>query len=140
MTSPVPERAASSRAMTAVGVFLIFGACMASLAGTTLTWPGTPLDKVWALNRPAYIQLAPVGGVVGPLFLVLSSVLLAAAVGWFKRRLWGWRLTIAIIAIQVAGDLVNFARGDFLRGSTGVVIAGALLFYLLRGEVKARFG
>jgi hypothetical protein len=31
------------RGITAVGVFLFFGATMASLAGTTLTWPGTSL-------------------------------------------------------------------------------------------------
>jgi hypothetical protein len=139
MSSAAPFRTAHSRALTAVGIFLIFGASMAALAGSTLAFPGTPLDKLWALNRPAYTQLAPVGRVVGPLFLTLSAALLAAAVGWFKRRLWGWRLTVGIIATQVVGDLVNFARGDLLRGGTGFVIASLLLLYLLRPKVKQSF-
>ena len=125
--------------MTAVGVFLVFGACMAALAGTTLVWRGTALDKLWALNESAHKQLAPAGRSVGPLFLLLSATLTAAAVGWFKRRLWGWRLAVGIIATQVAGDLVNVVRGDFLRGGTGLTIAGALLFYLLRPKVRATF-
>lgn len=33
--------------MTAVGVFLVFGACMSGLAGTTLGCQGTSLDKMW---------------------------------------------------------------------------------------------
>jgi hypothetical protein len=44
---------------TAIGIFLFFGAIMASLAATTLLWRGTVLDRVWALNPMAYKQLAP---------------------------------------------------------------------------------
>jgi hypothetical protein len=57
---------------------------MAALAGTTLVWPGMVLDNVWALNQPAYKQLALAGRPVGVLFLLLSATLLAAAVGWFQ--------------------------------------------------------
>jgi hypothetical protein len=59
--------------MTAIGVFLFFGAVMASLAGTTLIWPGTLLDHMWVLNAPAYKQLAPFGKTVGVPFLVISA-------------------------------------------------------------------
>jgi hypothetical protein len=34
---------------------------MASLAGVTLIWRGTILDRIWAINAPAYRQLAPFG-------------------------------------------------------------------------------
>src|SRR5438445_11725698 len=63
----------------------------------------------------------------------------AAETGWFRRRLWGWRLAVGIITTQVLGDLVNFLMGDFVLGGTGFTIAGALLFYLLRPEVRAAF-
>ena len=112
---------------------------MAILAGTTLVWPGTALDRLWAMNRSAYMRLAPIGRTVGPLFFLLSATLMAAARGWFKRRLWGWRLTAGIIGVQVAGDLVNFLRGDFLRGATGLVIASTFWFYLFRSKVRATF-
>lgn len=125
--------------ITAIGVFLFFGATMASLAGATLSWPGTLLDRVWVLNPTAHQQLATLGKTAGMLFLLLGATLALAGTGWFKRRLWGWRLAVGIIAIQVLGDLVNFVRGDFLRGGVGFSIAAALLFYLLRPAVKTAF-
>jgi hypothetical protein len=126
-------------AMTAIGVFLFFGASMASLAGTTLSWQGTVLDHVWTLNAPAYKQLSPLGKTIGIPFLVLSAALAAAGVGWFGRRLWGWRLAVVIIATQVLGDLVSIFMGHFVKGATGATIAAALLLYLLRPEVRGAF-
>jgi hypothetical protein len=128
-----------SRGIIAIGVFLFFGATMAVLAGVTLSWPGTSLDRMWALNPTAHKQLATFGKPAGLLFFVLGATLAFAGTGWFKRRLWGWRLAVAVIATQVLGDLVNFFRGDFLRGGIGFSIATALLFYLLRPAVKAAF-
>jgi hypothetical protein len=130
----------SSRGLTAVGIFLFFGAVMASLAGTTLLWRGTILDRMWVLNSAAYKRLVPLGGVAGMLFLLLGTALAVAGTGWFKRRLWGWRLAVVIIATQVLGDLVNLLRGDVVKGAIGFTIAGGLLFYLLRSEVRAAFG
>jgi len=127
------------RGITAVGVFLFFGATMASFAGATLTWPGTSFDRIWALNPSAHKQLVRLGEPAGILFLLLSATLAAAGTGWFKRRLWGWRLAVAIIATQVLGDLINFFKGDWLRGSVGFSIATALLVYLLRPAVRAVF-
>jgi hypothetical protein len=126
-------------AMTAIGVFLFFGASMAFLAGTTLIWKGAVLDHMWNLNAPAYKQLSPLGKTIGIPFLVLSAALAAAGVGWFGRRLWGWRIAVAIIATQVLGDLVSIFMGYFVRGATGVTIAGGLLLYLLRPEVRGAF-
>ena len=128
-----------TQGFTAIGIFLFFGAIMASFAAITLLWQGTALDRLWALNPSAYKQLAPVGGIVGIFFLVLGVALTTAGIGWFRRRLWGWKLTVVIIATQVLGDVVNCLRGDFLRGGTGVIIAGALLVFLLRSKVRATF-
>ena len=112
---------------------------MAGLAALTLSFRGTPLDRIWALNPAAYARLAPIAPVAGALFFLLSAALACAAVGWFRRRLWGWMLTVIIIASQVLGNLINCLRGDFLRGALGLLIAGALLLYLLRPEVRAGF-
>ena len=127
------------RGITAVGVFLFFGATMASFAGTTLTWPGTFLDRLWALNPAAHKQLATFAKPAGVLFLLLAATLALAATGWFKQRLWGWRFAVAVIATQVLADLVNFFRGDYWRGGVGFSIASTLLFYLLRPAVRAVF-
>lgn len=125
---------------TAMGIFLFFGAIVASLAATTLLWQGTALDRIWALNPAAHAQLVPLGRAVGVFFLLLGAALATAGVGWLRRRLWGWRLAAAIIATQVLGDVVNCVRGDWLRGGTGVIIAGALFLYLLRPRTRGAFG
>jgi hypothetical protein len=138
-SSAGPRTAGSPRGKTAIGIFLLFGAVMASLAGATLLWRGTAFDRMWTLNPRAHEELAPLGKVVGIPFLVLGVLLAVACLGWFKRRVWGWRLAVAIIAIQVLGDLVNAIRGDVVRGGVGFVIAGGLLVYLLRPEVRAAF-
>ena len=65
---------------TAAGIFLFFGASMAGLAATTLLWRGTVLDRLWDLNPTAYKQLAPLGGTVGILFLLLGAALTTAAI------------------------------------------------------------
>ena len=124
---------------TAIGLFLFFGAVMAGLAATTLLWHGTVLDRAWTLNQTAYRQLLPLGGKIGILFLFRSSALLVSGIGWFRHRLWGWRLAVAMIATQVLGDIINLVRGDWLRGGFGVVIAGALLLYLLTPRLRAEF-
>ena len=84
-------------------------------------------------------QLAPLGGVVWIFFLVLGVALTTAGIGWFRRRLWGWKLAAVIIATQVLGDVVNCLRGDLLRGGTGFIIAGTLLLFLLWPKVRATF-
>jgi hypothetical protein len=122
--SPVPL------GIKAFGIFLLFGAVIASLAGTTLVWQGTPLDRIWILNSRAHNDLAPFGRSIGILFFLLAATLAIASAGWFKRRRWGWRLAVAIIATQVFGDLVNIVRGDLVRGVIGFLIAGILLLYL----------
>jgi hypothetical protein len=123
----------------AMGVFLFFGATMATLAAASLLRPGTSLDRAWTLNPTAHRQLAPLGGQVGILFFLLAATLVISGIGWFRRRLWGWRLAVVIIGIQVLGDLINLVRGDRLRGGTGAVIAGTLLLYLLSARVRDVF-
>ncbi len=125
--------------MTAIGIFLFFGTVMAFLAGTTLVWRGTFLDRIWALNPRAYDELAPLGKPVGLLFLSLAVSLALAATGWFKRRRWGWQLAVAIIGTQVLGDFVNIFLGRTIQGLVGVTIAGALLFYITRPHARAAF-
>ena len=129
----------SSKGLTAVGIFLFFAFIMASLAGITLLRPGTPFDRMWALNPLAHKRLAPFAMTVGISFLLLGAALMIAGVGWFRRRLWGWWLAVAIITTQVMGDLFNLFKGDFFRGGVGLTIASALLFYLLRPRIRAAF-
>jgi len=125
--------------MTSIGTFLLFGAVTASLAGASLVWHGTALDRMWTLNPHAYRELAPFGKLAGILFLLLGMALAFAGIGWFKRRLWGWALAVTVIATQVLGGAVNIFVGRIVEGGIGIAIAGGLLFYVLRADVKSVF-
>jgi hypothetical protein len=127
------------RGFTAIGVFFLFGATMAAYAAITLLKPGTLLDGLWVLNKTGHAQLASLGKGAGLGFVVLSALLCAAAVGWFRHRYWGWALGSTIIAINAAGDLVNLVIGEHLKGALGVAIAGLLLFYMAKSRVRDYF-
>jgi len=134
-----PARTSPPAAITAIGVFWFFGAIMAAYACVTLLWPGTVLDRLWKLNISAHVQLLLMGRAIGFLFLVLGAALVATGIGWRRRRAWGWTLGVILLATQVTGDLANAAMGEYLRGGAGLLIAGSLLFYLFRPNVKQVF-
>ena len=112
---------------------------MATYAAVTLIGPGTALDGLWRLNKPAHVKLLAFGKGAGIGFAVLAACLCAVAIGWFRRRYWGWGLGMAIIAINAAGDLANLAGGERLKGATGMAIAGLLLIYITRPKVRNYF-
>lgn len=126
-------------AIISIGIFMVFASSMAALAGTILIWPGTPLDRLWQLNKTAHAELRKAGTYLGPLFWALGILLIGTATGWFRQRMWAFRLTVAIICTQLVGDLVNLVRGDLVRGGIGILVAGALLFYLLRSRIRTIF-
>ena len=122
-----------------IGVFFVFGATMAAYAAVTLLLPGTFLDALWALNPHGRAELVPFSKIAAPAFMILSAALAATAVGWFRRRYWGWFLGAAMIAINAAADLINLGLGQHLKGAVGAAIAGLLLFYLTRSGVRDYF-
>ena len=133
------NRTNRSFGLTAMAIFLFFGATVATLAGITLLFPGSFLDPMWQLNPEAGEQLRHLGGWIGIAFLGLGAAMIAAAIGWIKRRFWGWALAVLIITSQVLGDFVNALRGEWLKGAVGAAIAVALLVYLVRRNVRDAF-
>jgi hypothetical protein len=113
---------------------------MAAYASITLAFPGTALDALWALNKRGHEGLVQLGRIAAVPFGLLSVALACAAVGWFRRRRWGWILGVAIIGINMAGDMGQLVIGEGLTGVVGVVIAGVLLFYLMTPGVRKYFG
>jgi hypothetical protein len=90
-----------------IGIFFFFGATMATYAAITLAIPGTILDAAWKLNPEGHAQLASLGRIMAVPFLVLAAALFVAGLGWFRRRRWGWVLGVALIAINLTGDIFN---------------------------------
>jgi len=123
----------------AIGVFFLLGAMLTLVAAFTLLFPGTALDRIWALNPRAYREMRPLGRVIGLIFPLLSAALALAGIGWLKRRAWGWKLAVTLMAVNCLGDLSRTLMGFWLEGGTGILIAGLLLFYLTRAGVRNYF-
>jgi hypothetical protein len=141
MTPPVagPKHRGLNVAFTAIGAFCYFAMTMALYAGVTLLRPGTALDRLWSLNPIAHQDLLMFRKPAGVMFLLIAAVAATAGLGWFRRRIWGWRLAVLGICTQLLGDLLNLIRGDLLRGGAGLLIAGVLLMYLLSNNIRSNF-
>jgi hypothetical protein len=141
LSSPVPEPANNPRprGWLAIGIFLLWGAAMATFAGITLIFPGTILDRAWVLNPAGHAGLTALGRWVGFLFPLLGSALLLAGIGWLKHRRWGWMLAVLLIGANATGDLIRLLSGAWIEGVVGVLIAGALLIYMTRPNMRAVF-
>lgn len=122
-----------------LGIFFFFAATMASLAAVTLGWPGTFLDHTWELNKSGHDQLAPLGRILALPFGVLALIALISGIGWFKRRRWAWIVGVSGITINCVGDVINMTFGEFWKGMVGVVVAGLLLLYMTRSDVRGYF-
>jgi hypothetical protein len=109
------------------------------LAAVTLGWPGTFLDRAWELNKSGHAQLAPLGRIIALPFAALALVALVAGIGWFKRHRWAWGIGVLGITVNCAGDVVNMAFGEFWKGAVGVVMAGLLLIYMTRKNLREYF-
>lgn len=112
---------------------------MATFAGVTLIFPGTFLDRAWGLNPAGHAGLMGLGRWVGFLFPLLGLALLLAGIGWLKRRRWGWMLAVLLISANAAGDLIRLLSGSWIEGTVGVSIAGALLLYMTRPNMRHVF-
>jgi hypothetical protein len=111
--------------------FFAFGATMCLLTIVLLVFRGTKLDSLWNLNPEARVAFQSLGKNWS---IVLMSVVGAgctlAAVGLWRGTLWGIRLGLAILFVNIIGDLVNVVTRHDYRSLVGLPIAGAMIFYL----------
>jgi hypothetical protein len=72
------------------------------------------------------------------LMLVVASGCALAAIGLWHGTLWGVRLGLAILFINIIGDLVNVVTRHDYRSLVGLPIAGAMIFYLAWSTSRRR--
>jgi hypothetical protein len=123
----------------ALSGFFVFGACASGVSLVTLLFPVGPLDALWRVNPRGHAALHGAGawGMV-LMALVCLACALAARGLWIGAR-WGHRLALAILSLNLAGDMVNaLVLGD-RRTLIGLPVGGALIAYLLSRRVRAVF-
>jgi hypothetical protein len=63
---------------------------------------------------------------------IVGAACTAAAIGLWRGTVWGVRLVLIILSLNIVGDLINvFLRHDY-RALIGLPIGGAMIVYLAR--------
>ncbi|PYQ57159.1 MAG: hypothetical protein DMF53_23425 [Acidobacteria bacterium] len=118
--------------LTALSGFFVFGAVMSGLTCILLLFPGSALDAVWRLNPQAREGLRQMGPWAVVLMATVCAACALAARGLWLRAPWGRRLALAILTVNLIGDLGSAVVREDLRTLIGLPIGGALIVYLLR--------
>jgi hypothetical protein len=93
----------------------------------------------------ATAPLAAYGTILGVILLVIGVLAIAFAIGAWMLKSWGWTLGIVVEALAILLALVTAVlSGDIVSGLIGqiigIVISAAIIYYLLRPEIKQAFG
>ena len=111
-----------------------------AVAGGSLLFPGTLLDRLWELNKPGAAAFRTSGSISGVLLLLLGAGTFSAAVGLLQCKQWAWWFAVVLFAINGFGDVGSLVvTGDWPRGASGVAIACAFLSALSRYPVRRYF-
>ncbi len=101
--------------------------------------PGGVLDSIWQLNPEAQAGFQEIGTWWSVLLmLVVGTACAGAAFGLSKRRPWGRKLAMAILAVNLVGDSVTAVVRHDPRTLIGLPIGGAMLGYLWKKLIIAR--
>lgn len=114
--------------------FFAFGVSMCVLAIALLLFPGTALDGVWRLNPDAHAAFQSLGNWSITIMLVVGTACCLAAIGLWRGALWGTRMAIVILVVNMIGDLSNALLKFDFRTLIGLPIAAAMIVYLARSE------
>ena len=111
---------------------------MCLLTIVLLVFPGTKLDSLWNLNPDARLAFQSLGSWSVLLMLTVGTGCALAAIGLWYGKLWGVPLAIAILFINIIGDLVNVLIRHDYRPFIGVPIAGMMIFCLARFRTRRK--
>lgn len=122
--------------VTLLVAFFLFGASMCTLAIVLLVFPDSPVNAVWRINPEARDAFTQMGHWAFLLMAVVGAACAATAWGLYLGRPWGRLLAIAVLAINLAGDLANVMIRHELRTLIGIPIAGWFIIYLLSRRAR----
>jgi hypothetical protein len=115
--------------------FFAVGATACATTVAALLVPRGGLDFVWRLNRDAQAGFQQIGTPLSVLLMaIVGTACGCAAVGLARQKMWGRRLAIGILAVNLAGDSVNAVVRHDLRTLIGLPIGGAIIAYLWKAH------
>jgi hypothetical protein len=120
-------------------VFLAAAAVVAALASFTMLVTGIAVDDIWKNKEHDYHQMLHHRTPIGLGFALLAVLLALAAIGWARRRRWGWLLGALIFGVNLAADLAVLATSPSWTNAVPVAIQGLILTWMLLPRTKVEF-
>jgi hypothetical protein len=127
-----PEQAQRSRCHPWLAAFFAFGAMMCALVLALLLFPGSPLDSVWRVNPGARLPFQSFGAWSFVLMATTGTACFFAAIGLWRGTVWGTRVALTILSINIIGDIVNALFRHDYRALIGLPVGAAMIFFLVR--------
>jgi hypothetical protein len=121
-----------------LATFFGFGATMCALTIILLVFPGTALDLLWRLNPEGHqaFRSFAVWSII--LILIVGIACAFAAIGLWCGKIWGVRVALLILVVNVIGDISNTILRHDYRALIGVPIGGAMIVYVMREKCSQR--
>src|SRR5438105_14367089 len=87
--------------------FFAFGTAMCTLTIVLLIFPVSALDSLWTLNPDARVAVQSLGKGAIWLMFVVGAGCAFAAIGLWRRSVWGIRLVVVVLSLNIFEDLLN---------------------------------
>jgi hypothetical protein len=124
----------TSRCHRWFAAFFAFGATMCGLTIGLLLFPGPVTDSIWRLNPDAHLAFQSIGSWSTVVMSTVGMACLLAAIGLWRGAMWGTRLALIILSVNIIGHLINaLVRHDY-RSLIGLPIGAGMISYLIRSE------
>jgi hypothetical protein len=137
--------------VTIIGILTIIGGVLMLVSGIALAALASVFPLVASTGDQAsmlqsqipstipveYLGIASLS--VGTILIIIGVVSLIVAYGLFKAKKWAWTANVALSIISIAVGIASIAAGS-IGSIVGIVISGAILYYLYRPHVKEYFG
>ena len=125
--------------ITALSIFFLFGASMSLIASVSLLFPGSFLEPMWLLNPRAREGFTSIGVWAVVLMCAVCVACALAAMSLWQGARWGYLLAVALLVVNLLGDVTNVVTGTEPRAVVGIPIVLAIIAYLRSRQVRRFF-
>ena len=125
--------------VTALSIFFMAGSIICLIASVSLLLPNSFIEPIWRLNPRARAGFMTMGRWAIVLLFTIGISCASAAIGLWRGNRYGYRFAVALIAINLTGDIINTLLGIEPRAIVGIPIALAILLYLMSRRVRIYF-
>ena len=120
--------------VTAIALFFVFGATMSGLAACLLWFLPGDLEFVWRVNPRGHAGLVAMGTTGVLLMLCVCIACVTAATGLWRCSAFGYWMALAILIVNLIGDMANVVVMHDWRTLIGLPVGGVMIAYLVRNR------